>query len=230
VRGTWQDIELMENERRNFVVVGRPESLARQVVELSPRAIIAALTLIGMIILMVSGLVPVVIAALIAAVAMVLGGCLSLQQAYRAISWSSVILIAALIPMSTALQVTGGAELLANGLIDTLGATGPIALMTGVFLLTAAFSQVINNTATTILVAPIVLQAALGLGFSPYPLLMIVAVSASTAFLTPIGTTTNLMVYAPAGYKFADYVKIGFPLVVLYMLISLILIPLIWPI
>ena len=198
-------------------------------VEPSPQAILAVVTLVGMIVLMVTGLVPTVIAALMAAVVMVLGRCLTMEAAYRAISWSSVVLIAAMIPMSMALQVTGGAEFLANGLVNTLGALHPLALMAGVFLLTTSFSQVIHNTATTVLIAPIVLQAALDLGVSPYPMLMIVAVSASTAFLTPIGTTTNLMVMTPGGYRFGDYVRVGLPLALLFLMVSLVLIPVIWP-
>ena len=229
VRGRWPDIELIRNEARNFVIVGSPEEMSRQVVELSTQAVIATLSLIGMVILMVSGLVPTVIAASMAAIVMVLGGCLTMGQAYRSISWGSVVLIAAMIPMSTALQSTGGAEFLANGLVNSLGSIGPLALMGGIFVLTTAFSQVINNSATTILVAPIVLQAATDLGVSPYPLLMIVAVSASTAFLTPIGTTTNLMVTTPGEYNFNDFVRVGLPLALIFLVISLILVPLIWP-
>ena len=229
VRGRWGDIDLLRNEARNFVVVGSPEAMARQVVELSPQAIVAVVSLLGMIALMVSGVVPTVIAALIAAIAMILGGCLNMGQAYRAISWRSVVLIAAMIPVSVALQVSGGAEFLANGLVNTLGSVGPLALMAGVFLLTTGLSQVINNSATTILVAPIVLQAAVGLGVSPYPLLMTVAISASTAFLTPIGTTTNLMVSTPGAYSFTDFIRAGTPLVALFMAVSLLLVPLIWP-
>jgi di/tricarboxylate transporter len=229
VRGTWQDIELLKNERRNFVVVGSPEEMVRQVVELSPQAVIALLALVGMIALMVLDLVPVVIAALLAAGVMVLGRCLSMPQAYRTISWNSVVLIAAMIPMSIALQVTGGAEFVADGLINTLGSIGPIALMAGIFLATTALSQVVSNSATTILMAPIVLQVGLDMGLSVRPLLMIVAVSASTAFLTPIGTTTNLMVTTPGDYRFQDFLRVGIPLVVLFMIISLILVPIIWP-
>ena len=229
VRGSWQAIDLMRKEKRNFVVVGNPEAMSKQVVELSRPATIAVLAMVGMVGLMVSGWVPSVMAALIAAVAMVLGGCLSMPQAYRSISWQSVVLIAAMIPMSVALEVTGGATFIANGLVNTLGSYGPIAMMAGVFLLTTAFSQVINNTATAVLVAPIVLKAAEELAVSPYPLLMIVAVSASTAFLTPIGTTTNLMVMTPGGYRFNDYAKVGGPLLLIFLIVSLILVPIIWP-
>ena len=229
VRGSWENIDVLRSERRNFTVVGSPDDLSRQVVELNSRAIIAVLALVGMVVLMAFSVVPSVFAALIAAVVMVLGGCLDMNQAYRSISWQSVVLIAAMIPMSEALQVTGGAELIANGLVNTLGTIGPLALMAGVFLLTTGFSQVINNTATAVLVAPIVLQAAEVSGVSPYPLMMTVAISASTAFLTPIGTTTNLMVMTPGGYSFNDYVKVGLPLIILFFIVSLILVPIIWP-
>lgn len=229
VRGSWDAIEGLANERRNFVVVGRPDDLSRQVIRLGPHSYAAILVMIGMVGMMIAESIPTVVAALVAAAAMVLIGCVSGEEAYRSISWSSVILIAAMIPMSTALQITGGADLLANVLVDTLGQVGPLLLMAGVFLLTTAFSQVINNTATAVLVAPIVLQAALELGVNPHPLLMTVAVSASTAFLTPIGTTTNLMVLSPGSYRFTDYVKVGLPLMVLFLIVTLVLVPLIWP-
>jgi len=229
VRGTWEAIGKLQGERRNLIVVGTPEAMATEVAGLSPRAGVAVAALAGMVFLMVSGIVPTVIAALIAAVAMVLGGCLSTREAYRSISWSSVVLIAAMIPMGRALETTGGASVVAEGLVNTLGNLSPIALMAGVFLLTTGFSQVINNTATAVLMAPIVIQASIGLGVSPHPLLMIVAVAASTAFLTPIGTTTNILVFSPGGYQFTDYVKVGLPLMLLFLAVSLVLVPVIWP-
>jgi di/tricarboxylate transporter len=125
--------------------------------------------------------------------------------------------------------VTGGAQFLANGLVNSFGSKGPMALLVGIFLLTTAFSQVINNTATAVLVAPIVLKAAADMNISPYPLLMAVAVSASTAFMTPIGTTTNLMVMSPGGYSFRDYFRVGLPLVLIFMILTVLLAPLFWP-
>ena len=229
VRGTWEAIGELQRERRNFIVVGTPEAMASEVTGLRPRAGVAIAALVGMIVLMVTGIVPTVIAALLAAAAMILGGCLSTQEAYRSISWSSVVLIAAMIPMGLALEATGGASVVAEGLVNTLGNLSPVALMAGVFLLTTGFSQVINNTATAVLVAPIVIQAAVDLGVSPHPLLMIVAVAASTAFLTPIGTTTNIMVFSPGSYRFIDYVKVGLPLMLLFLAVSLVLVPIIWP-
>jgi len=229
VRGTWEAIGELQSERRNFVVVGTPEAMASELAGLRPRAGVAVAALAGMVVLMVSGVVPTVVAALIAAVAMILGGCLSTRDAYRSISWSSVVLIAAMIPMGRALDSTGGASLVAEGLVNTLGNLSPVALMAGVFLLTTGFSQVINNTATAVLVAPIVIQASVSLGVSPHPLLMIVAVAASTAFLTPIGTTTNILVFSPGGYRFTDYVKVGLPLMLIFLAVSLVLVPVIWP-
>ncbi len=229
VRGTWKAIRTIADEQRNFVVVGQPEEIASQVTELNAKSWLSVGILVAMVVLMVTGVVPVVIASMLAAGAMMLTGCLTRTQAYRAISWSTVILIAAMIPMAVALESTGGAQLIADGLVDTLGGLGPVPLLAGVFLVTTAFSQVISNTAAAVLMVPIVLGAAAGLGVNPHPLMMGLAVGASSAFLTPIGTAPNLMVMAPGGYRFTDYAKVGAPLLALFLIVSLILIPIIWP-
>jgi di/tricarboxylate transporter len=229
VRGAWKAIRLLKDESRNFVVVGSPEAMAREVVGLGPKSLVAVLALVGMVTLMLTGLVPTVVAALMAAAVVVLGGCLTTQDAYRAISWETVVLIAAMLPMSAALQITGGAEFIADGLVNTLGTLDPLFLMAGVFLLTAVFSQVISNTATTVLVAPIALGAALEIGLSPQAMLMMVAVGASAAFLTPIASPPNTLVMTPGGYRFNDYVKVGLPLLVIVLVVSLALVPMIWP-
>jgi len=229
VRGTWEAIGRMAEEKRNFVVVGQPEEIANQVTELNTKSWLSIAILAAMVVLMVTGAVPVVIASMLAAGAMLLTGSLTRTQAYRAISWSTVILIAAMIPMAIALEQTGGAQKIADGLVATLGGLGPVPLLAGVFLVTTVFSQVISNTAAAVLMAPIVLSAAAGLGVSPYPMMMGLAVAASSAFLTPIGTAPNLMVMAPGGYKFTDYMKVGAPLLVAFFAVSLILIPFFWP-
>jgi di/tricarboxylate transporter len=229
VRGTWQSIGGMAEEQRNFVVVGRPEEIATQVTELNAKSWLSIGILVAMVALMVSGLVPVVIASMLAAGAMLLTGCLTRTQAYRAISWATVILIAAMIPMAIALEKTGGAQQIADGLVDTVGSLGPVPLLAGIFLVTTAFSQVISNTAAAVLMVPIVLGAAAGLGVNPHPLMMGLAVGASAAFLTPIGTAPNLMVMAPGGHRFTDYAKVGAPLLALFLVVSLILIPIFWP-
>ena len=229
VRGTWEAISRMAEERRNFVVVGQPDEMSTQVAVLTPKSGLAAGILVAMVALMVIGIVPVVIASMLAAGAMLLTGCLTKTQAYRAVSWSTVILIGAMIPMAVALEATGGAERIADGLVATLGSIGPIPLLAGIFLVTTAFSQVISNTASAVLMAPIVLSAAAGLGVSPYPLMMGLAVGASSAFLTPIGTAPNLMVMAPGGYRFIDYAKVGGPLLALFVAVSVAIIPIVWP-
>ena len=229
VRGTWKAIGAMAEEQRNFVVVGQPEEIATQVTELSSKSWLAIAILGGMVALMVSGVVPVVIASMLAAGAMLLTGCLTRTQAYRAISWSTVILIAAMIPMAIALESTGGAQQIADRLVDTVGTLGSVPMLAAIILVTTAFSQVISNTASAVLMAPIVLGAAAGLGINPHPLMMGLAVGASAAFLTPIGTAPNLMVMAPGGYRFTDYAKVGAPLLAIFVVISLVLIPIFWP-
>jgi di/tricarboxylate transporter len=229
VRGRWSNINALARAGQGYVVVGEPESLARQVVALSPRSLTALAILAGMILLMATSAVSTVMAVLLAAMAMALAGCLPISAMYRSIQWQTVVLIAAMLPMSTALQVTGGAQLVADALVTTLGQQGPLALMAGVFLLTAGFSQVMSNTATTVLVAPIAYNAALSLGVAPQPLLMMVAVGASAALLTPIASPTNALVYIPGGYTWGDYARVGLPLLLIVMGIGLTVVPLVWP-
>ena len=119
--------------------------------------------------------------------------------------------------------------MVANGLVETLGNSNPVLLLAVVFLMTSGFSQVINNSATAVLMAPIILLAAQSLSISPEPFMIVVAISASTAFLTPVGTTTNAMVMLAGGYKFTDYFKVGAPLMLLFLLLTILLVPMIWP-
>lgn len=230
VRGTWDAIRDLAADTRNFVVVGSPDAMAEQVTSLSRQAWIALGAVAVMVALMVTGAVPNVIAALITMLIMVLGGAVPVEEIYKAISWQSLILIAAMIPMSLALESTGGAAFLVNVLVKTLGGYHPIVLLAGIFLVTSAVSQVISNTATTVLVAPLALGAALSLGLSPYPIMMMVVVGASTAFLTPIGTPTNLLVMAPGGYQFRHYTIVGFPIYLMFLAVALLIVPLVWPV
>jgi di/tricarboxylate transporter len=229
IRGTWKAIARMAEERRNFVVVGQPDEIATQVTSLTRKSWMAVGILGAMVVLMVLGTVPVSVASMLAAGAMLVAGCLTKTQAYRAVSWSTVILIGAMIPMAVALDTTGGARQIADALVSTLGSIGPVPLLAGIFLVTTAFSQVISNTASAVLMAPIALSAASGLGVSPRPMMMALAVGASSAFLTPIGTAPNIMVMAPGGYTFRHYIKVGGPLLVLFVITSVVLIPVIWP-
>ncbi|MGB5818996.1 MAG: SLC13 family permease [Saonia sp.] len=229
IRGPWKAIEELQKTYENLVIAGSPEAMAKNVDKLTPKSYIALGTLLLMIFLLVFKIVPGAVAALVCAGILMLTGCVPITKAYKGISWTSVVMIAAMIPMGIALQKTGIAQMTASGLVDFLGAIHPIALLGGVFLLTTSFSQTINNSATAVLMAPIALIAADSMGVSPKPFMIAVAISASTAFLTPVGTTTNAMVMAAGDYKFLDYFKVGFPLLLLFFIVSIFLVPLIWP-
>ncbi len=228
VGGGWRHIGLLQAERENFLVLNLP----REIDEIAPNRSKApwALGIIGgMLVLMTFKLVPSVTAVLLAALAMVFARCVSMKNAYASINWESLVLIAGMLPMATALEKTGGIQLIVNGLVGSLGELGPIALMAGLFLLTSIFSQFISNTATTVLVAPIAMFAATNMGISPYPLLMTVAIAASTAFSTPVASPVNTLVLGPGGYKFNDFVKLGVPLQLLVMALTLLAVPVLFP-
>lgn len=228
IRGQWENIEALTSMYENLVISGSPEALSKNVDVLTPRSYIALGTLVLMIVLLVFNILPGAIAALACAGIMMLTGCVPISKAYKGISWTSVVMIAAMIPMGLALQKTGLAQLAANSLVDALGSIHPTALLAGIFLLTTTFSQTINNSATAVLMAPIAIMASTTLGVSPKPFMIAVAVSASTAFLTPVGTTTNAMVMSSGGYKFTDYIKVGGPLLLLFFIATLVLVPVIW--
>jgi di/tricarboxylate transporter len=215
--------------RNDFIVLGDPQAMVAKSESVDAKALTAVGVLVAMIVLMVTGVLPTVVSAILAAAAMVLFGCVPARRVYQSVGWASVVLIAAMIPMSAALRETGGAAFVADGLVKTLGQLDPRVLMAGIFLLTTGFSQVMNNTATAVLVTPIVFAACADLGVDPHCFLIVVTVAASTAFLTPIGTTTNLIVFEPGGYEFTDYLKVGLPIVLLFLVITLALAPVIWP-
>ena len=226
--GGWTQIALLQGKQKDFVVLNLP----RELDEVAPnraRAPLALAVVLGMLILMTFELVPSVTAVLLAALAMVLTGCVSMKDGYASINWESLVLIAGMLPMATALEQTGGVELIADGLVESLGEMGPLALLAGLFVITSVFSQFISNTATTVLVAPIAVSAALEAGVSVYPFLMTVALAASTAFSTPVASPVNTLVLGPGGYRFNDFVKLGVPLQLLAILITLVAVPLLFP-
>jgi di/tricarboxylate transporter len=228
VEGTWDRVRVLRRDARDFIVVGQPAEMAEaeRPVRLGP---LAVAIMLGMLILMTFEIVPTVTAVLLAAVALVLSGCLTMEDAYRNINWESVVLIAGMLPVATALQKTGGMAYIANGLTTSFGEMGPLAVMAGLFVLTAFFSQFISNTATAVLVAPIALQTAVSLGIQPQPLLMAVAVAASTSFATPVATPVNTLVLGPGGYRFADYAKVGISLQLIILVATLLFVPLLFP-
>ena len=227
VQGTWDALAANEDDA-DVLVVDSPEIVRRQTVPMGPGAGRAIAVLLGMVVLLATGLVPAAVAGLVAASALILLGVLSVNQAYRAISWTTVVLLGGIIPLSNALQSTGAAQLIADGLVLVVGDAGPYPLLIGLILITAVLGQLISNTATALVVIPIALSAAAAFGVSGKPLLMAVNVMSAAAFLTPVATPGNMMVMGPGGYQFGDYWKLGLPLLVWFMVIALVWVPLIW--
>ena len=151
------------------------------------------------------------------------------EGAYRSISWTTVVLVAGMIPLSTAMTQTGAADLIADTLVNVVGGAGPYALLAGLFLITAVLGQLISNMATALIVIPIAASAALELGLSPQPVLMSVTVAAAASFLTPVATPVNMMVMGPGGYRFGDYWKLGLVFMVLFFVVAVFLVPVFWP-
>jgi di/tricarboxylate transporter len=227
LQGTWKALDVHLNDPE-VLVVDSPELVRRQAVPLGAGAKQAIIALLGMVVLLATGLVPPVIAGLLAAGFLILTNVLSVEQCYRAIGWTTVILVAAMMPLSTAMVETGTAKMLADGLVRIVGDAGPYALVAGLFLLTSVLGQLISNTATALIVIPIGVAAATGMGVSPQPVLMSVGIAAAGAFLTPIATPTNLMVMGPGGYRFGDYWKLGLPLLMWFFVVSVFIVPMIW--
>ena len=181
-----------------------------------------------MVVLLATGPVPPAVAGLLAAGAIVVSGVLSVEQAYRGIGWTTVILVAGMIPLSTAMTQSGAAERLADGLVDVVGDAGPHALLLGLVVIVFVLGQLMWNMATALIVIPIAISAAGELDVSPKPLLVGVSVAAAAAFLTPVATPANLMVLEPGGYRFGDYWKLGLPLLALFGVVAVLLVPVFW--
>jgi len=227
LQGTWTalDKHLADPE---VLVVDSPDLVRRQAVPMGVGAKAAIAILVAMVLALALNLVPSAVAGLVAAVAMVLVGVLTVEQAYRSVNWTTVILVGAMTPLSAAMTETGAAQLLADRLVATVGDAGPYALLAGLFLLTAILGQLISNTATALIIIPISVAAALELGVSPQPVLMTVCVAAAASFLTPVATPVNLMIMGPGGYKFGDYWKIGIVCMAWFFVIAVFYVPLIW--
>ncbi len=228
VAGSWKHIHRLQGLSRDFLVLSLPAEVD-DVAPAARRAPLALFSLAAMVALMVSGLVPNVLAALIGCLLMGLFRCIDMDSAYKAIHWQSLILIVGMLPFAQALQKTGGIALATGGLIGLLGDAGPYALLACLFVLTAVIGLFISNTATAVLMAPIALSVAEQLGASPYPFAMIVALAASAAFMTPVSSPVNTLVLNPGHYRFTDFVRIGVPFTLLVMLVSLLLVPLLFP-
>jgi di/tricarboxylate transporter len=230
IQGNWENIAHMSKKQSQWVVLGQPLEEAAKVT-LDYKAPVAAAIMLLMIISMVFDFIPVapVTSVLIAAILMVLTGCFrNVEDAYKTINWESIVLIAAMLPMSLALEKTGTSALISNTLASNLGSMGPLALMAGIYFTTSLMTLFISNTATAVLIAPIALQSALSTGVSPYPFLMAVTVAASMCFASPFSTPPNALVMSAGKYTFMDYVKTGLPLQIIIGVVMIFILPLLF--
>jgi di/tricarboxylate transporter len=226
--GFWADIRRLQAEGGDMVVLSMPNELdeALPAASKAPHALATLALVVG---LMVSGLVPNVQAALLGCLLMGLFGCVDLNSAYRSISWKSLILIVGMMPFSVALQRTGGVDLAADGMVALVGGAGPRLVLAMLFVITALLGLFISNTATAVLMAPVALAIAGDLQASPYPFAMIVALAASTAFMTPISSPVNTLVVGPGNYAFGDFVRVGAPFALVVLIVSVLLVPWLLP-
>lgn len=222
--GPRQKINLLSRESDFLVLTEDIQEPSRRHKAPLAVAIMAAVVLSVLI-----GWLPIAIAAVAGAALMVLSGCLSMEEAYRQIDWRVVFLIAGMLPLGIALEQTGAAQFMADGMVALVGDLGSTALLTGLFVLTSLASQFIPNPVVTVLMAPIAINIAGDLGVSPYALTMVIALAASASFMSPVSHPVNVLVMGPGGYRFKDYIKVGLPLTLVVLLVTLLVLPLFWP-
>ncbi len=203
--------------------------VSRRVMENHKKAPVALVILAGFIIVVLTGTLPIAVAAVIAAALMVLSGCLTMEEGYRSIEWQAIFLIAGMLPLGIALQDTGAAQLAATGVVGLLADFGPWAVIFAFYGLTALATLFIPTAALVVLMAPVVMSASYGLGVEPQTAMMAIAIAASASFGSPIAHPANLLVMGPGGYSFADYLRVGLPLSLVVMIVTMIFLPLIWP-
>lgn len=228
VLGPWRSIQNLQTHRDDLVVLNLPVEMGE--VLPAPGKSWQAIGCLALVVgLMVSGVVPNVVAALIGGLLMGALGITDLTSAYRSIDWKTLVLIVGMLPFSIALQRTGGVELVADGLMTAIGGAGPRVILACIFLITAVLGMFISNTATAVLMAPVAVALAADLGASPYPFAMIVALAASAAFMTPVSSPVNTLVVTPGNYTFGDFVRIGVPFAILVLLVSVAMVPWLLP-
>ena len=228
VQGEWQDIFRLKQHPNDFVIIGGTEEIQSRLLNFEKAPLVLAI-LVGMLITLIAGWLPTTTAAMLASLLIILTGCLSMDEAYDAIDWKSIVLIAGMLPMSTALIKVGLVDIAAAGFANTLGGLGAIYVMGGLFLFTSIFTQVLSNTATAVIIAPIALATAQSLGVQPQAFLMAVAVAASMAFASPVASPVNTLVMGAGKYRFVDYIKLGLPLILLTFVAAMIVLPILFP-
>ncbi len=228
VMGPWKAISNLQTHGQDLVVFNLPVEM-EEVLPVAGKALPAVACLVLVIGLMVSGVIPNVLAALIGCLLMGAFGVTDLNSAYRSIGWKTLILIVGMLPFSIALQRTGGVDMVADALVGVVGGAGPRVVLASIFAITAILGMFVSNTATAILMAPVALAIAVDLDASPYPFAMTVALAASTAFMTPVSSPVNTLVVTPGNYSFGDFLRIGIPFSIIVMLFCVIMLPIILP-
>ena len=228
VIGPWRAIERLPRSPDRLILLNLPVE-SDDVAPVRSRAPFAVAILLLTVFMMASGIVPNVLAALIGCLLFGLAGCVGMNGAYRSIHWQTLVLIVGMLPFSIALQEVGGIDLAADWLLSTVGSGSPRAVLAVLFFVTALLGMFISNTATAVLMAPVALALAAGLEASPYPFAMTVALAASTAFMTPVSSPVNMLVVGPGNYRFVDFVKIGVPLAMIALVVTVLLVPVLLP-
>ena len=224
VQGPEERIAQLRRDK-DFLILETPPMESKRI----KKAPLAVLILAGVLLAVSTRVLPVSTAMLIGAVLMILTKVIDMDEAYDAIEWKSVFLIAGMLPMGIAMQNSGTALFLAEKIVELVGSWGTEAVMMGIFLMTALTTEVMSNAAATVLVTPIAIDAARNLGANPQTFVMAVVIAAATSFLMPIGHQANVLVFGPGGYKFGDYTKVGVWLNIIIFFVVLIFLPLIWP-
>jgi di/tricarboxylate transporter len=228
LQGQWEALDARADDP-GLLVVDDPRLVRRQAIAFGLRAWEAVLVLAGMVVLLVTGIVPPAVAGLLAAGVLIILRVVSIEHAYRSITWTTVVMVAAMLPLSTALFESGAADLVAEGLIGVVGGLGPYGLLAGLFVVTATFGQLISNTATALIMIPIGVAAAGELGVDVRPVLMSTSVAAAAALLTPVATPVNLIAMEAGGYRFGDYWKLGLVVMAVFFAVAVFIVPVFWP-
>ncbi len=192
------------------------------------KAFFAVSIVAGVVVAATMGIAPIVVTALLGAIALILTGCISIEEAYEAIEWKIIFLLAGVLSLGTALDASGAAGLLSSNMIAYVGVLGPIALVSAFYLVTSILTETMSNNATAALLAPIAIATAQTMDVDATPFLMAITFAASASFMTPVGYQTNTMIYGPGQYKFIDFVKVGSPLNIMFWILATIMIPMIW--
>ena len=222
--GAWKKLTVLGREPDFLVLTETAQEAPREAKAKVALAIMAAVLLP-----VILGWVPIYIAVVIGAALMVLARCLTMEEAYRYIEWKAVFLIAGMLPLGTALDKSGAARLLAEGVVGLLGPLGPHAVLLGLLVITFAGTSIIPTAALVVLMVPIALKTSVGLGISPYALMMGIAMAASSSFTSPISHPANVLVMGPGGYRFVDYLKVGIPLTLVVLVVLMVVLPIFWP-